>query len=89
MALELLLSQRLKQPGAHPSGRHDVDVLHRLKLLARHGIADGRMVGADGAGEPFVLQVLDDEVVGRVTVSSSRAAATSLTLARLRAKVFA
>ena len=66
VALQLLLRQRLKQTGAHPSGRHDVDMLHRLELLARHDIADARMVGTDGAGEPFVHQVLDDEVVGRI-----------------------
>ncbi|MBU4499728.1 MAG: hypothetical protein KKG40_05910, partial [Gammaproteobacteria bacterium] len=54
VALQLLLRQRLKQTGAHPSGRHDVDMLHRLELLARHGIADARMVGADGA--PKVLE---------------------------------
>ncbi len=41
-------------------------MLHCLELLTRHGIADVRMVGAYGAGEPFVHQVLNDEVVGRV-----------------------
>ena len=40
--------------------------LHRLELLARHGIADGRLIGADRASEAFIHQVLYDEVIGRI-----------------------